>query len=89
MSDLPQPGTPRINIPFGWGNPYSLALSVKALERWVSQVFNSSKPPTESMVSSSSMYSKIPLRRMSCFFSDKTMSTSSSVNRPVVTCALR
>ncbi len=41
------------------------------------------------MVASSSMYSNIPLRRINCFFSDKTISTSSSVKRPVVTWALR
>jgi glycosyltransferase involved in cell wall biosynthesis len=38
ISDFPHPGTPRINIPFGWGRPYSLALSVKALERCLSHL---------------------------------------------------
>jgi len=67
--------SPELAFPWVEVNRYSLALSVKAFERCLSQRLSSSKPPTASSFIFS-MYSRT-IAPDQLLFSDRTMSTSS------------
>ena len=85
---FPQPGTPSNSAPRGGSSPNALACEVNARPRFLSQCFNSSKPPTSSHSVRGWKYSKTPLCRIIRSFSSITKSISAEVRRPLVATAL-